>query len=49
MPPDGPLRAGRRAVSSVQSLRLFSMVPLAPILIRIATRWDDRSNAHRHG
>lgn len=35
-------------ISSVQSLRLFSMVLLAPLLIRMTARWNDRPCLPRH-
>jgi uncharacterized protein len=35
-------------ISSVQSLRLFSMVLLAPLLIRVAGRWSGRRAARGH-
>jgi uncharacterized membrane protein AbrB (regulator of aidB expression) len=35
-------------ISSVQSLRLFSMVLLAPLIIRMMARWLDRPSARRH-
>jgi uncharacterized membrane protein AbrB (regulator of aidB expression) len=35
-------------IASVQSLRLFSMVLLAPLIIRVMARWLDRPSARRH-
>jgi hypothetical protein len=35
-------------ISSVQSLRLFSMVLLAPLLIRMLARWPNRPYARHH-
>jgi membrane AbrB-like protein len=35
-------------ISSVQSLRLFAMVLLAPLIIRVMTRWSDRPRVHGH-
>jgi membrane AbrB-like protein len=35
-------------ISSMQSLRLFSMVLLAPLIIRMMARWPDRPRARRH-
>jgi membrane AbrB-like protein len=32
-------------ISSVQSMRLFSMVLLAPLIIRVLARWLDHPNA----
>jgi membrane AbrB-like protein len=35
-------------ISSVQSIRLFCMVLLAPLLIRLAARWQDRPDERGH-
>ncbi|GAA4521056.1 hypothetical protein GCM10023191_098870 [Actinoallomurus oryzae] len=35
-------------VSGVQSIRLFCMVLLAPLLIRLAARWQDRPDERGH-
>jgi membrane AbrB-like protein len=35
-------------ISSVQSLRLFAMVLLGPLIIRVMARWSDRPRLRRH-